>query len=109
MRLRLSTRILIPLWLVIPAMIAAFLYLDHANRLVTEQRNWVIHTHKVIEQAGDLLSQVKDAETAQRSYLVTGDQAYLELYQQARQNTEQIYTPPTPPDQRQSHPAAASA
>src|SRR5450830_103294 len=38
----------------------------------------VTHTHKVIEQIATYLSNVKDAETGQRGYLLTGDAAYLE-------------------------------
>ncbi|PRC95175.1 CHASE3 domain-containing protein [Solimicrobium silvestre] len=40
----------------------------------------VTHTHKVIEQISTYLSNMKDAETGQRGYLLTGDLAYLEPY-----------------------------
>jgi two-component system CheB/CheR fusion protein len=38
------------------------------------------HTFMVINRAGDLLSELKDAETGQRGYLLTGDKAFLEPY-----------------------------
>lgn len=38
----------------------------------------VTHTHKVLEQIANFLSNMKDAETGQRGYLLTGDPAYLE-------------------------------
>jgi CHASE3 domain sensor protein len=38
----------------------------------------VTNTHKVIEQISNYLSNLKDAETGQRGYLLTGDPAYLE-------------------------------
>jgi CHASE3 domain sensor protein len=38
------------------------------------------HTGVVIKSAGDLLSALKDAETGQRGYLLTGDEAFLEPY-----------------------------
>jgi two-component system CheB/CheR fusion protein len=38
------------------------------------------HTFIVINRAGDLLSELKDAETGQRGYLLTGDKAFLEPY-----------------------------
>ncbi len=38
------------------------------------------HTFVVIDSANDLLSKLKDAETSQRGYLLTGDKAFLELY-----------------------------
>ena len=38
------------------------------------------HTYVVISSADDLLSALKDAETGQRGYLLTGDEAFLEPY-----------------------------
>src|SRR5476649_146737 len=43
----------------------------------------VTHTQKVLEHVSTLLSQMKDAETGQRGYLLTGDLAYLEPFQGA--------------------------
>ncbi|MDD5271747.1 MAG: PAS domain S-box protein [Methylovulum sp.] len=38
------------------------------------------HTHNVISHANDLLSELKDAETGQRGYVLTGNEAFLEPY-----------------------------
>jgi len=38
------------------------------------------HAYIVINLADDLLSELKDAETGQRGYLLTGDEAFLEPY-----------------------------
>src|SRR5687768_16601926 len=43
----------------------------------------VAHTMEVIEQTQGLLSSVKDAETGQRGFLITGDEGYLEPYSAA--------------------------
>ena len=43
----------------------------------------VTHTHVVLEHIAGLLSQLKDAETGQRGFALTGDEAYLEPYQSA--------------------------
>jgi len=43
----------------------------------------VEHTHAVIEHIAALLSLMKDAETGQRGYVITGDEAFLEPYQHA--------------------------
>ena len=42
------------------------------------------HVSEVIHLGNDLLSDLKDAETGQRGYLLTGDGAYLEPYLTAR-------------------------
>ncbi|MFL9841101.1 response regulator [Sphingomonas sp. ST-64] len=43
----------------------------------------VVHTHEVITELGNLLSAVQDAETGQRGFLLTGNNRYLEPYQDA--------------------------
>lgn len=43
----------------------------------------VTHTHKVIEEIASYMSNLKDAETGQRGYLLTGDLAYLEPHETA--------------------------
>ena len=44
---------------------------------VADARN---HTHDILNQAEDLLSALKDAETGQRGYLLTGNETFLEPY-----------------------------
>jgi CheY-like chemotaxis protein/signal transduction histidine kinase/CHASE3 domain sensor protein len=43
----------------------------------------VVHTHEVITELGSLMSAAQDAETGQRGFLLTGDNRYLEPYQDA--------------------------
>ena len=40
----------------------------------------VSHSHVVLSNLDDVLSALKDSETSQRGYLITGENAYLELY-----------------------------
>jgi signal transduction histidine kinase/CHASE3 domain sensor protein/CheY-like chemotaxis protein len=44
---------------------------------------WAVHTHQVLESREFLVSQLKDAETGQRGYLLTGEARYLEPYNSA--------------------------
>jgi PAS domain S-box-containing protein len=55
----------------------------HANNSSIESNKWVIHTHEVINNLGELLSTLKDAETGQRGYLITGQSDYLGPYNDA--------------------------
>lgn len=48
--------------------------------LLIENDAWVEHTHEVRTQLADFLSQLKDAETGARGYVITGDESYLEPY-----------------------------
>ncbi|MEQ1636336.1 MAG: PAS domain S-box protein [Methylococcales bacterium] len=38
------------------------------------------HTHFIIKLAGDLMAELRDAESGQRGYLLTGDETFLEPY-----------------------------
>ncbi|MEP7246324.1 MAG: CHASE3 domain-containing protein, partial [Gammaproteobacteria bacterium] len=61
--------------------IAFFSYQSLLNRSVTAER--VTHTLEVILTLEALNSTVKDAETGQRGFLLTGDESYLEPYNKA--------------------------
>jgi methyl-accepting chemotaxis protein len=50
----------------------------------------VDHTHLVLENLEKLLSTMKDAETGQRGFLVTGEERYLEPYNAAVGQSDQI-------------------
>ena len=51
-------------------------------------RQWIGHTHSVLEATSALLARVTDAETGQRGYLLTGDARYLEPYHNATQDVQ---------------------
>jgi len=44
---------------------------------------WVEHTHQVLGSLELLLAAATDSETAERGYVITGDEEYLEPYRQA--------------------------
>jgi PAS domain S-box-containing protein len=48
-----------------------------------EHMSLVKHSRQIIDAVGEILSAMKDAETGQRGYLLTGDPQYLEPYQTA--------------------------
>ena len=59
-----------------------------AHRSVDEligTNTWVTHTHQVLEHLSGVSSALKDAETGQRGYLLTGDENYLEPYNAGRE------------------------
>src|SRR4051812_3112754 len=45
-----------------------------------ENERWVSHTHEVRTKLADLVSAVKDAETGQRGFVITADEAFLEPF-----------------------------
>src|ERR1700736_5388780 len=46
----------------------------------TEAAAWVAHTREVQNQLTQLLSNLQDAETGQRGYIITGIESYLSPY-----------------------------
>ena len=60
-----------------------------ALRQVNESDYWVEHTRQVISANQQLLSDVKDAESAERGYIITGNESYLEPYATAAQDIPQ--------------------
>lgn len=45
-----------------------------------ENAGWVDHTHNVLNGLDEIVSNIKDAETGQRGFLITGEDRYLEPY-----------------------------
>ncbi|MEH2171716.1 sensor histidine kinase [Nostoc sp.] len=48
-----------------------------------ENAQWVTHTREVLEKTKEVMSEIKDVETGQRGYLLTGKERYLEPYHAA--------------------------
>jgi len=49
------------------------------NKLMSTSQ-WVTHTHEVLEHITSVLSLLKDAETGQRGYVITGEETFLDPY-----------------------------
>jgi methyl-accepting chemotaxis protein len=64
--------------------IAAVSYQNTADLI--DNNGSVEHTYQVRENLATLLSELKDAETGQRGYLITGNDTYLEPYNSAIQD-----------------------
>ena len=71
------------LLLAILAGMTGFLALNHLSS-TQKLRGLVLQSHSVIEQAQGLLSEVQDAETGQRGFMITRDPFYLDPYEAAR-------------------------
>jgi PAS domain S-box-containing protein len=71
------------LLLAILAGLTGFVALNHLAS-TQKLRTLVLQSHAVIENAQGLLSEVQDAETGQRGYMITRDPFYLDPYESAR-------------------------
>lgn len=50
-----------------------------------EDNAWVIHTQEVVEQVLEVTSNLRDAESRQRGFILAGDKQYLDHYHQSLQ------------------------
>ncbi|HEX4151795.1 MAG TPA: CHASE3 domain-containing protein [Steroidobacteraceae bacterium] len=55
---------------------------------LNEKAAWVDHTHEVLNRLQSLVAAVTDSETAERGYVITGDESYLEPYGRSAQLVE---------------------
>lgn len=62
--------------------IVSIVTLKNSKRL-GEDYDWVNHTHEVLEKIEMVLGDLKDAETGQRGFIITGMVVYLEPYNSA--------------------------
>lgn len=59
-------------------------------RKLLESDHWVDHTFQVIQDLDNIISRLKDAETGQRGYLLTGDPVFLEPYSGSKEDVLQF-------------------
>ena len=55
-----------------------------------EASEWRKHTYEVLRNLDETVARLVDAETGQRGYLLTGDEAYLEPYREAIKNLDEV-------------------
>ncbi len=77
----------LPLYAATAAMVAFFIgsaVISSSNtKTLRESAQLVSHSHEVVTACEDLISLLKDAETSQRGYVITGDEKYLQPYNAA--------------------------
>ncbi len=71
--------------LLIISSLASFL----SNRQLISSSKWVNHTNEIIGTTENLLSGIRSAESAQRGFLLTNDEQFLEPYKGAHERTAQ--------------------
>jgi methyl-accepting chemotaxis protein len=81
--MRIGTRILAGYGIALLVVGAVGIVEYRSTAELIDSADWVTHTHKVREILADLLSTIKDAETGQRGFLLTGEERYLAPYSAA--------------------------
>jgi PAS domain S-box-containing protein len=58
---------------------------------LTEEKQWVIHTHKVLDALDQMDINLGKAESARRAYVITGEAVYQKNYDQLRPKVYQAF------------------
>lgn len=72
-------------------LLISYLLTLYTNRQLNSQAGFVDNSNKVIATIEAILSDVKDAETGLRGYMLTGDQRFLEPYYTSRAMVDSDY------------------
>jgi len=83
MSLKLNTKILLFIVLLLVITLSNYLLFLFATKNASTHEKWVFHTYEVITTAERFLGYLRDAETGQRGFLLTGNEEYLEPYHNA--------------------------
>ncbi|WP_088894052.1 response regulator [Leptolyngbya ohadii] len=90
-RLRIRTKIAIAFGLGLAAVSTIGLIAYRTTRDLVDNSRWESHTYSVLAQLREVEAQIRNAESGQRSYLITGDRRFLEPYEAANQNLQQQF------------------
>jgi two-component system, cell cycle sensor histidine kinase and response regulator CckA len=85
MKWSLDRKILIGVGIVLAALVVNAIVSYRATSALINHQRLVSHTHQVLTELESTMSTMKDAETGERGFIITGDTRYLEPYQTAIQ------------------------
>src|SRR2546428_11605795 len=80
LNMRIGTRILAGYGLALLVVAGVGIVAYRGITELVDTTDLVTHTHKVKEKLTEVLAALKDAETGQRGFLLTGEERYLEPY-----------------------------
>jgi len=80
----------VALALLLAGLTGAFLYTHLTSE--TSARSWVSHTQRVIETNQALFASMRDADAAERGFVIDGDARFLDTYDKARRRIEGAQT-----------------
>ncbi|SKC42068.1 sensor histidine kinase [Ohtaekwangia koreensis] len=88
--MKFSLNIVFALLIVSTVLVISSSYIQHQNsKQRKESISQVTHTYKVIQTSTYLISLMKDMETGQHGFIITGDSSFLEPYYDAKEDITQ--------------------
>ncbi|MDJ0763679.1 MAG: response regulator [Myxococcota bacterium] len=84
--MKLRTQILGGYFLIFVFMIIIAVVMSQSIGSLVDTSQWVSHTHEVISEARSIEKLMVDMETGQRGFLITGEEAFLDPYEQGKRD-----------------------
>jgi signal transduction histidine kinase len=72
-------------------LLISYILTFYTTRQLSTQNNWVTHTNEVIYKLEALESQIKDAETGYRGYVIMKDERFLTPYYSSHRQVDSLY------------------
>jgi two-component system chemotaxis sensor kinase CheA len=91
MKLSFRTKVNAGFFPALMALILISVFAAHNTELLVQNASMVSHTHEVLQTTERLLSWLKDMETGQRGYILTGQDDYLQPYLNASARLDQTF------------------
>src|SRR5713101_3103574 len=90
MKWKIGNRLVLGGFIIATAILAFVGWQSYRNTArFAEASDWQKHTYEVLRNLDEIEARLVDAETGQRGYLLTGEEAYLEPYRTAIKNIDQ--------------------
>src|SRR6267142_4686351 len=90
MKWKMGNRLVLGGFVIATAILVFVGWLSYRNTArFAEASEWRKHTYEVLRNLDETVARLVDAETGQRGYLLTGDEAYFEPYSAAIKNIDQ--------------------
>ena len=92
LRLGLRSKITFGYVIIILALIVSALYLNNQMRSLQNERNQIIkYDSQILKLSNNIEKYLLEMQSGKRGYIITGDEQYLESYNQASENWEKDY------------------
>ena len=80
------------LFILLTAILVVVAFISYNKvRQFNKSVDWVMHTHVVKDNIVELCSNIKDAETGQRGYLITNDSVFLHSFNGSEQRNNLVF------------------
>jgi signal transduction histidine kinase len=91
MKFNFAGKVRVGYWTAFILLLLSYMLTFYTNWQLSEQNRWVNHTNMMINNLEVMLSEVKDAETGVRGYMLMKDDHFLDPFYSSHAHTDSVY------------------